>query len=85
MNPLAKLITKSIDDKSTGLNNTSDNFRFSAAVAGFGLLLRDSQYKGNINFQNVLELAINAKGQDKEGYRDEFIKLVQNVSSLKKQ
>lgn len=82
---VSKLITKSIDDKSIGLNKTSDNFRFSAAVAGFGLLLRDSQYKGDINFQKVLDLAINAKGQDKEGYRDEFIKLVQSVSSLKKQ
>jgi Ca-activated chloride channel family protein len=81
---VSKLISKSIDDNSIDLTKTSNNFRFSAAVAGFGLLMRDSQYKGNINIQSVLEMAKNAKGQDKEGYRDEFIKLVQSYNSLKK-
>jgi Ca-activated chloride channel family protein len=62
--------------------NTSDNFRFSAAVASFGMLLRGSEFMGNTNIETVLNLAINAKGTDTEGYRSEFIQLVKTVHEL---
>lgn len=58
------------------LKATSNNFRFAAAVAGFGMLLRDSQYKGKLNAKMVKDLAWNAKGDDPFGYRSEFIELV---------
>jgi Ca-activated chloride channel family protein len=61
---------------------TSDNFRFSAAVAEFGLLLRDSQYKGDAGFDQVLSLAEGAVGQDSFGYRQEFITLVKKAKEL---
>ena len=57
------------------LDQTSNNFLFSAAVAEFGLLLRDSQYKGEANYDQVLELARLAKGRDRNGYRAEFIQV----------
>jgi Ca-activated chloride channel family protein len=56
---------------------TSDNFRFSAAVAGFGMLLRDSEFKGSMTYNSVLSLARGAKGRDDDGYRAEFIRLVE--------
>lgn len=64
------------------LAKTSDNFRWSAAVAEFGLLLRKSEFKGESTFANVLELANGAKGKDEEGYRHEFIRMVKSVSDL---
>ena len=73
----SKLIVNYLKDKSTSLSKTSDNFRFSAAVAEFGLLLRNSKHKKSASFQKVLELAKNSKGGDEFGYRAEFIRLVE--------
>ncbi|RYG09630.1 MAG: DUF3520 domain-containing protein, partial [Chitinophagaceae bacterium] len=54
---------------------TTDNFRFAAAVAEFGMLLRESNFKQNSSYAQVIELASGALGSDKEGYRSEFLKL----------
>ncbi|RIJ34306.1 vWA domain-containing protein [Pontibacter oryzae] len=62
--------------------NTSDNFRFAAAVASFGMLLRESEFKGDASYAQVLELAQGAQGKDTEGYRAEFIRLVKSRSLL---
>ena len=64
------------------LNSTSNNFRFSAAVAGFGMLLRDSEYKGNITWDKVTLLAKLARGEDELGYSGEFIRLVNSAKLL---
>ncbi len=69
-------------DSHTGLVKTSDNFRFSAAVASFGMLLRDSEYKQQSSWQQVISMAKSAKGNDVNHYRGEFIKLVQAASSM---
>jgi Ca-activated chloride channel family protein len=71
------LKTEVIPQLAEPASETSDNFRFSAAVAGFGMLLRNSEYKGTINYDKVLSLARGAKGYDKDGYRAEFIRLVE--------
>lgn len=72
----SKLITKVLRDSDSSLKNTSDNFRFSAAVASFGMILRESEFKGTSSYSDVIEMASDAMGEDKEGYRSEFIKLV---------
>lgn len=79
---ISKLITHVLRDKSKKLEETSDNFRFSASVAEFGLLLRDSEFKGNANYNQVISLAKGAKGNDSEGYRAEFIQLVENCQLM---
>jgi Ca-activated chloride channel family protein len=71
------LMTEVIPYSAKTIDATSNNFRFSAAVAGFGLLLRNSDYKGSINYDQVLSLARSSKGDDKDGYRAEFIRLVE--------
>ena len=72
---VSKLIEHPVMDNNIKLENTSDNFRFAASVAEFGLLLRNSEYRSDANFTQVINLARKAKGEDKEGYRKEFIKL----------
>lgn len=78
----SKLITHSLIDKNIPLSKTSDNFRWSAAVAGFGMILRESEYVGDFSIAQVLELAKTSKGQDIEGYRQEFINLVKSQGIL---
>ena len=63
-------------------DETSRNFRFSAAVAEFGLILRNSQYMEDASMEQVISLAKNAKGQDEEGYRSEFIKMAKLADAL---
>ncbi len=76
------LITHALADHMTDPYETSDNFRFSAAAAGFGMLLRDSKYKGGLTMSQVIEMAEEAKGHDEMGYRNEFIKMASVAKSL---
>ena len=64
-------------------DETSANFRFSAAVAEFGLILRDSEYKADASMEQVIALAKAARGEDEEGIRSEFLGLVRLADSLK--
>ncbi|MGQ0737779.1 MAG: YfbK domain-containing protein [Bacteroidota bacterium] len=81
---LSKLITHPVMDNHIAVISTSDNFRFSAAVAEFGMLLRNSDYKQQGSYNQVVSLARSAKGADDNGYRAEFIQLVQAATSLAK-
>jgi len=80
----SKLLSKGIIDNALGFNATSDNFRFAAAVAEFGMILRKSSFKQNATFEQVITLAENAKGKDKEGYRSEFLSLVKSAKLMAK-
>lgn len=71
------LLTTTVPNRKIALNSTSNDFRFAAAVAGFGMLLQDSDLRGELDYDQVLTLAKNAKGTDDEGYRAEFIRLVE--------
>ena len=80
----SKLIQQSVNAASIPLANSSENFRFAAAVAGFGQLIRDSKYKGKWTTQEVIDLAGGAKGTDAYGYRSEFLLLVESMGLLAK-
>ena len=54
----------------------SADFRFAASVAWFGMKLRGSEYVQNQNIEDIISLAKNSKGNDEQGYRAEFIRLV---------
>ena len=58
------------------------DFQFQAAVAEFGLLLRRSPYRGAADFGHVVEAARAALGQDREGYRAEFVQLVERARGI---
>lgn len=64
------------------LAETSDNFRFAAAVAEFGLLLRQSPHRGNSSWPQAIALAQGAQGADLHGYRQEFIRLLRIAQEL---
>jgi Ca-activated chloride channel family protein len=80
----SSLITKAIKQKITSLEKTSNNFRFASGVAEFGLLLRTSKYKGEASLISVLKRALGSLGEDKYGYRKEFIKLVKIAQDINK-
>ncbi|MEI7736198.1 MAG: VWA domain-containing protein [Ferruginibacter sp.] len=78
----SKLMVHTVADENTAIEYTSDNFRFSAAVASFGMLLRNSAYTQQATYEEVIRRAKNAKGKDLNGYRNEFIELVQSAATL---
>jgi Ca-activated chloride channel family protein len=72
----SKLIVHPLVDTNLELARTSNNFRWSASVAAFGMLLRESEFINNFSYDQVAQLAQEARGQDQEGYRVEFINMV---------
>ncbi len=78
----SRLITHVVKNSIEKPDEVSENLRFSSAVASFGMLLRDSEFKGNTNYDMVIRLAKSAKGSDDEGYRAEFIKLAESAELL---
>jgi len=64
------------------VERASTDFRFAVAVAGFAELLRGGKQTGDFGYKNVLDLAMKSRGQDRFGYRGEFIKLVNLAESL---
>jgi hypothetical protein len=66
----------------TPLRRASDDLRFSSAVALFGMLLRDSHFTGNGNYDTVRELARAALGDDPRGLRAELLRLVSLAQAL---
>ena len=71
-------MTRVIQNNPGNLYNSSTDFRFATAVAWFGLYLRDSKLIQNNTVADILDLANNAIGTDKEGYRYEFIRLMES-------
>jgi Ca-activated chloride channel family protein len=67
-------------DSGKSFTSGSTDYRFAASVAAFGMILRDSPYKGNASLSAVLDMAEGSKGQDRAGYRAEFIDLVKKAS-----
>jgi Ca-activated chloride channel family protein len=60
----------------------SEDFRFASAVAGFGMLLRDSPYKGNAGFDNILNMAQTSVGKDESGYRRGFLEMIKKAQAI---
>ncbi len=78
----SKLIEHAVQDRSLPLASASENFRFAASVAEFGMLLRSSEFKSDASYESVISLARGAKKKDPEGYRSEFLKLVKKAQDL---
>lgn len=80
----SELIVHTLKDDHVQLNETSHNFRWSASVAAFGMLLRESEYINGFNYDQVVALAESAKGKDPEGYRIEFINMIKSFGLVAK-
>jgi Ca-activated chloride channel family protein len=69
-------------DRGAAFATADADFRFSAAVAAFGMILKGSQFKGDATLDWVRETAGASQGRDRSGYRDEFVSLVQKAIAL---
>ena len=78
------LIEQLVTNQPLPLDKTSDDFRFAAAVAGFAMLLTDSEHKGALDYPLVTKLATASRGKDADGYRGEFLRLVEIAATLSK-
>lgn len=79
----SKLIEQAVKNIPLQPLQTSTNFRFSAAVAQFAMLLRNSEHKGSTTWKSTAQMAKAARGSDEQGYRAEMIRLIESAASLK--
>jgi Ca-activated chloride channel homolog len=80
----SELMEQALVDKGAQFAQAGPDLKFAAAVAEFGMILRDSNYKGNGTLGAVLEWAQEGKGADTNGYRAGFIGLVRKAQALRK-
>lgn len=78
----SKLLSVAVKESPEDQQAPSKDFQFASAVAGFGMVLTDSSYKKNMSYETILAIAKNGKGVDNNGYRAEFIRLVENSELL---
>jgi Ca-activated chloride channel family protein len=76
----SRLLEAPVPDR--GSAEASEDMRFASAVAEFALLLRQSEHKGRASYDQVLALARGARGEDPQGYRAEFIGMVETARAL---
>lgn len=79
----SQLLTIGVLDRGTTFGNASENLRFAASVAGFGMLLRGSRYKGSATYDSMWQIANASRGNDLKGYRSEFASLVRKAAELR--
>lgn len=80
----SKVFSLPIQSSNTTLAQTSTDFRWAAAVAGYGMLLHDSPERGALSWMQVKELAKGALGADVDGYRKELLELVDIAATLRR-
>jgi Ca-activated chloride channel homolog len=78
----SRLIEVSVLDRNVQFNAASDDFRFAAAVASFGMILRDSPHKRHSTLGDAIRIAQSSIGADRNGHRGEFIRLVIKAQEL---
>ncbi|MEZ0369478.1 MAG: YfbK domain-containing protein, partial [Candidatus Sericytochromatia bacterium] len=78
----SKLLSQVVQDQPQAWTAVPADFRFAAAVAGFGMQLRKSEFKGAWNMEDVIAQARQGLGDDTEGYRAAFVTLAQKSQSL---
>jgi len=78
----SSLIEMAVFDEGLTIDEASDDFAFATAVASFGMLLRGSEYSGAFTYTDVLDMADTALGEDRFGYRAEFMDLVRKAIEI---
>ena len=76
------LMSTPVEKEAEYFEDASRNIRFASAVAMFGMILRDSKFRGNANYDLVLKCAQDSRGRDLEGHKAEFVKLVETCQIL---
>jgi Ca-activated chloride channel family protein len=81
----SRLLQRAAVDGGTRFADSSEDFRFAAAVAELAMLLRDSAHAGSANFDHVIRTAGGATGADRDGYRAEFVDLAEVCKAIRPQ
>lgn len=79
---VSKMSLVTVKGDAQAFNKAPDDFRFAAAVAELGLVLRNSEFKGKADFDQLIKIAKGARGNDADGYRAEFVRLAESARSL---
>jgi len=79
----SKLLEKAVRGRIGDIEDASENLRFAAAVSEFGMILRDSEFKGNATLAGAAHLAQSARGNDEDGYRSEMIRLINTAKDMR--
>jgi Ca-activated chloride channel family protein len=77
------LLEKPVKGPVREIYSSSENLRFAAAVTEFGMILGASEFKGNATLESAVSLANSARGEDEDGYRAEFIRMVKTVKDMR--
>jgi Ca-activated chloride channel homolog len=77
------LLEKPVRGYINNFEDSSENMRFAAAVSEFGMILRNSEYKGIATLEGAALLARSARGEDEDGYRSELIRLINTVRDMR--
>lgn len=79
----SKLMERPVKGYISDFDDASDNLKFAAAVSEFGMILRDSEFKGTATLENAAKIARSARGNDEDGYRAELVRLINTAKDLK--
>ena len=77
------LFERAVKEPGDEIEEASENLRFAAAVAEFGMVLRESEFKGSSTLEGAAKLAASARGEDEDGYRSELIRLINTVKDMR--
>lgn len=77
------LLEKAVRGYITDIEDVSDNLKFAAAVSEFGMILRNSEFRGSATLEGAAALAKSGRGDDEEGYRSELIRLISTVKDMR--
>ncbi|MGB7343087.1 MAG: YfbK domain-containing protein, partial [Pirellulaceae bacterium] len=78
----SQLMEHTVIDSGAAFDQSDEEFQFAAAVAGFGMLLRESPHKGDWTYDSVAEIAEASIGTDSHGFRKEFVELITAAKML---
>lgn len=81
----SQLMKYAIKGDVKSFDEANEDLRFAASVAGFGMLLRNSDYKGNLSYDKVRSIAKKSRGNDEDGYKAEMIRLIKTAELLSTQ
>jgi len=78
----SRLVESTVEDSGVSFDSASTDFRFAASVAGFGMLLKGSKYKGDLSYDQIATMANASVGDDPDGHRKELVSLVRSMKEL---
>jgi Ca-activated chloride channel family protein len=78
----SKLLVYTVKDNGCPFSDSSCDLKFASSVAAFGMILRESEFKGNTTIDSIIAATEQSLSFDPNGYRKEFVELVKNAGKL---